>query len=622
MPTPLSCTLSRTCAPSSCSRTCTPPSKGELQRVGQQVQHDLLPHAAVDEDLAGDRPAVDLERDAGAVEGRAEAAGQIGREPRQVGRLVSRDHAPGLQPREVEQRVDQLQQPQLVAVDGVQRGAAEHALGRTQRVLGRPDHQRQRRAELVADVAEEGRLLAVDLGQRLGAAALLLERACAAQRAGDLVGRQPEELRITVVDFAQRVQPGDQVAQRGRAGAGLQRDDGHLARRHVPAPARRTVQRRRQRADEEPRGAGFGRGDRPGVCARRGHRAAAIGLGVRESGLAGQLQRAGVVVQIEQRERQVGVVLGEYRRDDAADTVGRTSAGGARAQVAQQLQLALALHLGGGLLAGDEHAGDAGVVVARRAVREGEVGLLNEALALHRQQQVLVPGGAAAFEHTQRLRPEDVPDLGPDLGGGAAERLRVLGRQHRHVGVVVDQPQLVAPPQRHRKPAVQHQRRGRTQADRPRVPRAQRRLAPGMGACQLGHGSGTGGRVVHRASPRRAGPAGGKNGARGPRRPLFTPFLGRIKSWGARTVNNGSIARPSRRNPARQPMNSDSASHPILYRVVEVRRGADGRLEKVFAAYHPDLAHVQRHADFIAQCTTATRLYIADHAGRVVRQLF
>ncbi|BAL96570.1 hypothetical protein RGE_32310 [Rubrivivax gelatinosus IL144] len=52
-----------------------------------------------------------------------------------------------------------------------------------------------------------------------------------------------------------------------------------------------------------------------------------------------------------------------------------------------------------------------------------------------------------------------------------------------------------------------------------------------------------------------------------------------------------------------------------------MRRGADGRLEKVFAAYHPDLERVQRHADFVARCTTATRLYIADHAGRVVRRL-
>jgi hypothetical protein len=68
-------------------------------------------------------------------------------------------------------------------------------------------------------------------------------------------------------------------------------------------------------------------------------------------------------------------------------------------------------------------------------------------------------------------------------------------------------------------------------------------------------------------------------------------------------------------------MKADSVPHPTLYRIVEVRRGADGRLEKVFAAYHPDLARVQRHADFIARCTTAIRLYIADHGGHIVQRL-
>jgi hypothetical protein len=41
-------------------------------------------------------------------------------------------------------------------------------------LLERPEHQCQRRAELVADIGEEKRLGAVDLGQRLGALALLL----------------------------------------------------------------------------------------------------------------------------------------------------------------------------------------------------------------------------------------------------------------------------------------------------------------------------------------------------------------------------------------------------------------------------------------------------------------
>ncbi|MBK1685901.1 hypothetical protein [Rubrivivax gelatinosus] len=68
-------------------------------------------------------------------------------------------------------------------------------------------------------------------------------------------------------------------------------------------------------------------------------------------------------------------------------------------------------------------------------------------------------------------------------------------------------------------------------------------------------------------------------------------------------------------------MISESPEHPTLYRVVEVRRGADGRLEKVFAAYHPDLQRVRRHADFVLRATSANRVYITDHAGRVIDRL-
>lgn len=59
----------------------------------------------------------------------------------------------------------------------------------------------------------------------------------------------------------------------------------------------------------------------------------------------------------------------------------------------------------------------------------------------------------------------------------------------------------------------------------------------------------------------------------------------------------------------------------VLYRVVEVVRGADGRLQKVHAAYHADLAYVRRHAAFVAERTQAARLYIADHTGQVVQRL-
>jgi hypothetical protein len=62
-------------------------------------------------------------------------------------------------------------------------GAEPLARGR-QHLLQRPEHQREWRAELVADVAEEGRLGAIDLGQGLRAPALLLVRARAGQPNG------------------------------------------------------------------------------------------------------------------------------------------------------------------------------------------------------------------------------------------------------------------------------------------------------------------------------------------------------------------------------------------------------------------------------------------------------
>ena len=56
--------------------------------------------------------------------------------------------------------------------------------------LERAEQQRQRRAELVADVGEERRLGAIDLGERLGAAALLLVGAHVGEAGGDLAGEE------------------------------------------------------------------------------------------------------------------------------------------------------------------------------------------------------------------------------------------------------------------------------------------------------------------------------------------------------------------------------------------------------------------------------------------------
>ncbi len=62
----------------------------ELERVRQQVEHDLLPQVVVDEDGFGQRFAVDLEPEAGALDRRSERAGQKGGQRRDVGRFVGR----------------------------------------------------------------------------------------------------------------------------------------------------------------------------------------------------------------------------------------------------------------------------------------------------------------------------------------------------------------------------------------------------------------------------------------------------------------------------------------------------------------------------------------------------
>ena len=61
------------------------------------------------------------------------------------------------------------------------------------RLVQRPEQQRQRRAEFVADVAEERRLRAVQLGERLRAPPLLLVGMDVGQPRGDLADEQADE---------------------------------------------------------------------------------------------------------------------------------------------------------------------------------------------------------------------------------------------------------------------------------------------------------------------------------------------------------------------------------------------------------------------------------------------
>ena len=79
-----------------------------------------------------------------------------------------------------------------------------------EQVLERAEHQRQRRAELVADVREECRLGAVDLGQRRRAPALCLERLRVGEPRRNLRRHEAEERAVRVVESAHRAHAGDE----------------------------------------------------------------------------------------------------------------------------------------------------------------------------------------------------------------------------------------------------------------------------------------------------------------------------------------------------------------------------------------------------------------------------
>src|SRR5205085_7778334 len=106
------------------------------------------------------------------LERRAKYAGELGGEGRKIGGFVAGFDAAGLDAREVEQRVDQAQEAQTVAVGDAQRfprARVELTVAAAERVLQWAEHERERRAKLVAHVGEERGLGAIDGGERLAA---------------------------------------------------------------------------------------------------------------------------------------------------------------------------------------------------------------------------------------------------------------------------------------------------------------------------------------------------------------------------------------------------------------------------------------------------------------------
>jgi hypothetical protein len=164
--------------------------------------------------------------------------------------------------------------------------------------------------------------------------------------------------------------------------------------------------------------------------------------------------------QVEERERNVEAILSEGRRRHLAREPWRPRLGSAGAELAQRLELTLAVHLLGGFGHGREHPADASRphrFVGHRAVRDLEVRLFEEAFAVDEQGEIVAPGGRFPGKWSFDHRLDDVPDLGPALAPGLAHGSGMLGSGNRNVGVVVELHEPRSPPQEHRKTTPKQQ---------------------------------------------------------------------------------------------------------------------------------------------------------------------
>jgi hypothetical protein len=297
----------------------------------------------------------------------------------------------------------------------------------------------------VADVGEEIGLRPVQLGERLGPAALRLVAAGVHQSRGDLARQQLDEAAVGVVEVSVRVEADDEEAG-GRPvllARGGERDGNGRVRRLLPGPGGQgdalagDVEHQLLAVTEPDQRPEPG----PGVQGRR--RGGRAGL---DPGAGGQARAAVGIDEVDEAERDVGEVAAQLRLHRGQHIVLGAGGGDGGGEIAQRLHPALADDPARGLGDHAQHALGTAVVAVERAVGEGVIGLLGVAAALEEEQQVLVPRRDPGLQDRPDARTDVVPDLGPDLRGRAAECPRVLGLQGvPPVGVVVEEGQVRTP---------------------------------------------------------------------------------------------------------------------------------------------------------------------------------
>ena len=474
------------------------PLEGELERVGDEVEDDLLPHLPIDVDGLGERRAIDDQLEPPALRRGSEARRQIGGQRGQVHRDVARLNPARLDAREVEQRVDQLlQAPRAPPGDLEPRalGVAERFVCVLQQVFDGSRDERERGAELVADVAEERRLRAIELGEHLGALTLVLGPSGHRQSRRDVGPDQPQEVAVRLIDPPARADAGDEP-RRGRLPALRTRHDGDLSDRLRPrAGAQRTGPRQRLGLEDLE-----GRNERPERASARTKLSRGNGSARLDAAGAHQRRRTAVAASgVEKDAREIFGVAGQdgRRRHEHVGDARRLL--GDPAEIAQQPQPALADHPPGRLVDDAEHAVHAPGLVAHGIVRKVEGGLLEIAVALEKEGPVLRPESLTGPEHRiEQLLQPGRPELGPRFANGRPERRRVLAAEDGKVRVVVKGHEVGTPEHRDLGLRRQQMAERAPQALRPSVHGPERRLRPVQGADALPHLAPAGEKTVMR----------------------------------------------------------------------------------------------------------------------------
>jgi hypothetical protein len=268
----------------------------------------------------------------------------------------------------------------------------------------------------VTDVAEERGFGAIQLGELFGAPALVLERAHPGKRTRDVGADQPHEVAIVVVELAPRAQPADEIAV-GFVGASRELEDRGVLHGFRPRPARQVHVRGRLREHDlriAPEWPGL-------VTIRRIDQQRCASVAGRDARCGFEPCGAGCSVPaVKSGERYVLAVVLQDGGAVTEDVAGRSCAVADATEIAQCRQPALADDATRGLTDDAENAADPARFVAHRIVRDVEVRLLDVAVTLDHEHQILRPERIAGVHDAGKQRLQHVPQLAPAFPAGQA----------------------------------------------------------------------------------------------------------------------------------------------------------------------------------------------------------